>query len=469
MSSTSMEKREETAKKRKREGSRSNISSIAHRGGGKRRKMDDGAENAENGGARMAEKPTAAAAATEAAMGDQNADDAEILAKLQLVLLMKMPDLSPPNIGADHPFSLLSVKKLRRVAQELCVGIKRGWRRADILSALLHQVRSIKSAKVCQCHIRGYFVRRWHTSRGKRVLFAAALNESDFFSMEPIENIPRISTCAVVDKNNFSYTFNLHSLVALIKQAKQTRDAGAGAGAGAGEKHVELELVNPYTRERFTTEAVNRILDFCFLSSLLLHKFTQNHQGVDGDTALEWKQLERTLNDLNPGDSLTAAQRHQNETLRFLAERELMDTRSRIVNVFIDIDMMGNYSNINWFLALNLNALINYAVVIFDVWSNRDRIPEETKKSICPYRVPFADIESLRNIHIEYQERNGNFRQSVDVEIMRKYCLCVMENLVYMSKDIHYRKLGSMYVLMTLTAVSQEARAGLPWLYDGLF
>jgi hypothetical protein len=40
--------------------------------------------------------------------------------------------------------------------------------------------------------------------------------------------------------------------------------------------------------------------------------------------------------------------------------------------------------------------------------------------------------------------------------------------MVYMSSDIHHRKLGTMYILMSLTNVSRAARLSLPWLFDGL-
>ena len=43
-----------------------------------------------------------------------------------------------------------------------------------------------------------------------------------------------------------------------------------------------------------------------------------------------------------------------------------------------------------------------------------------------------------------------------------------MENLIYSSVDIEYRKIGALHSLTALTVVSHGARRALPWLYESL-
>jgi hypothetical protein len=51
---------------------------------------------------------------------------------------------------------------------------------------------------------------------------------------------------------------------------------------------------------------------------------------------------------------------------------------------------------------------------------------------------------------------------------IRAGCLTVMENMVYTAQDVEDRKLGALYVLMSLTFVSLEARHNLMWLYESI-
>jgi len=43
-----------------------------------------------------------------------------------------------------------------------------------------------------------------------------------------------------------------------------------------------------------------------------------------------------------------------------------------------------------------------------------------------------------------------------------------MENMVYGTRDIEYRKLGALHLLSILTVVSEEARQSMPWLYESI-
>ena len=55
-----------------------------------------------------------------------------------------------------------------------------------------------------------------------------------------------------------------------------------------------------------------------------------------------------------------------------------------------------------------------------------------------------------------------------NIEIIRKACLTVMENIILTGNTDEYRQLGAMHVLSALTLVSIPARANLPWLYESV-
>lgn len=353
-----------------------------------------------------------------------------------------------------HPFHKLTVKELRQVALEFRVGIKRGWKKIDILDALLNHMLVMNAVKVCQRYIRGYFVRRWYASRGVKSTFKNAMNETDFFTLEPLKNIVSTTLCGIIDNNKFSYVFHLHSLTALIKQATELNGYGM-----RNNKH--FELINPYTREVFEEKNVKCIVDFCFLSYLLRTEIVDE---------VPWNLIGGILKGIRP-DARSRTQRHYEETQCFLTERRLLDTRARIVNLFIYVDLLGNYSNINWFLDLNLGSLIQFATILKEVWEYRGRIPEEIKKRICPFHNPFAGLGVVRNLLVDYGTIDYTYlgeRYLLDLETTRTYCIHVMENMVYTSDDIHHRNLGALYILMSLTGISRAARNGLPWLFDGL-
>lgn len=373
-------------------------------------------------------------------------------------------NVSPINMQAHagHPFYALTVKKLRIVALEIRVGVKRDWKRVNILNALLDKINRINAAIRCQRYLRGFFVRRWLFCRGGKISFESALNETDFFTLDPIISIPHAFICAILDGKGFSHVFTLHSLTVLLKQATVV--------VIGNTNNIPLGIINPYTREVFQVKTVKCIVDFCFLSYMLLR--------TNSNIEMDWKLLGRILEGLKPDASIgdpgqqarNQKQRHREETQLFFSERRLMNTRTRIVNLFIDVDLLGNYSNINWFLDLNLASLIYYAIILYEIWEYRGRIPEETKTNICPFHSPFSD--NIDMIRFLLNENAGETLERIypfDFETTRKYCIQSMENMVYMSADIHYRKLGSMYVLMALTTISKAARNSLPWLYENLY
>jgi hypothetical protein len=183
-----------------------------------------------------------------------------------------------------------------------------------------------------------------------------------------------------------------------------------------------------------------------------------------------------TMSTMTPGNDITMtipyhAQNDRTQPYTFTPQqRELYikllelrnrDFLSRITHLFMEIDLLGNYTQSSWFSGLNISELSRYFRILFDIWNYRAQMSSETKRNICQFGNPFMNIyipprisNNYHDIHIENRIRDS--------------CLTVMELIVFSGTDIEYRKIGALHVLSALTVVSYEARGSMYWLYDSL-
>jgi hypothetical protein len=215
------------------------------------------------------------------------------------------------------------------------------------------------------------------------------------------------------------------------------------------------KIYNPYTRERFDAKTMNDVITMGYLIAFLFPEV------ID----------EEEKKSLKPKVSTTVIQiNEQNRHIRFLdqwseEQRELflklqtMKTRTvsqRMQDLFMEIDLLGNYTQCSWFSSLEKNDYIRFFRCLYDVWSFRAQLCIESKKRICQLYDPFHDMR--------FQFR---FFQ-MSKEQMQEICLNVMEAMVHTGVDTEYRKIGTLHVLSVLTIVSMQARNSMTWLYDSL-
>ena len=134
-----------------------------------------------------------------------------------------------------------------------------------------------------------------------------------------------------------------------------------------------------------------------------------------------------------------------------------MNTQTRIQELFIEIDLLGNYTQSTWFLSLEKREYIIFIHNLYDIWDYRANLTSDVKYNISPIYDPFR----------EYNPNNHNF-ETFTISSMQKYCLDVMEPMVLSGTDIEHRKLGTLYILSALTIVSIPARNTMNWLYESL-
>jgi hypothetical protein len=284
------------------------------------------------------------------------------------------------------------------------------------------------AAVFIQRYFRGRIARIWTSILLKTTTIAALhrfpVNDVDFYSFEPISTIPRKFIFYVNGAGGETYAFHIQSFLILV------------TSGGA-------VILNPYTREPISKETIHDAIHFfCFFRIMYPNIKIFEKDGEDNSFyKLLWTpnlhvslQRQSTINKL---------QELRNNTINY-----------RIENLFIDIDLLGNYTSSKWFSNMSTHQCFTFWNLLYDIWLYRAEILQETKNKICPIHSPFLGKKLPIN------------QPMPALEIIQDHCLFAMENMIYMSTEEEYRKLGAMYVLCALTMVSHDAQIALPWLAD---
>ena len=135
----------------------------------------------------------------------------------------------------------------------------------------------------------------------------------------------------------------------------------------------------------------------------------------------------------------------------------LLPFSQRAENLFMEIDQLGNYTQVGWFTHLNRREYTRYYRFLHDIWSYRAQMSNEVKRKICPMWDPFSNFT---NDIIRFNELTD--------DELRCICIRTMEDIIFTGIDREYRVLGTFHVLSALTIVSLPARQSMPWLYESV-
>jgi hypothetical protein len=199
-------------------------------------------------------------------------------------------------------------------------------------------------------------------------------------------------------------------------------DAGTGTGTGIATESIAINQTNELIREH--TEP--QFLGIPFVNQI---------------NALE--ELNITIPQIN-------------ETIDKIREIRAKPLNTRIQELFIEIDILGNYTQAAWFEHLDRVQLIHLYRNLYDIWIYRSQMVPQMRMSIYPLGNLFRRV--LLPSH---------FRTMTTTQI-QTICIEVMENMVFCGIDIEHRKIGTLHMLSAMTIVSGEARLAMPWLYDSV-
>ena len=266
---------------------------------------------------------------------------------------------------------------------------------------------SINPIKIQRIY-RGYMQRRINKLRGPAYKDRGiCINDSDFYTMDDMKEIPYYQFYSFKDSDNFIYGFDLISLYNLMEKNK-------------GEK-----AKNPYNRNELSEEVKEEVIKLIKLSKIM--KLPLN---------IEIKEEK-----IDPKKKL-----------------EL-----RVLDLFQQMNSYGNYAHAEWFWELDRNQQIRFARELQDIWDYRAQLSNITKIHICP---PVGNPFMGTPYNYNTGGQHGLYTLTIDGII--KYNIQIIENMIKNGVDIDSRTLGSFYVLAALTIVSQNARNALPWLYESV-
>ena len=286
--------------------------------------------------------------------------------------------------------------------------------------------------------LRGFIVRKSFRLRGEALKnHTICVNNTDFYTLEPLDEIEFELFFSYKDENNFHYGFNITSLIKLMKNKSR-------------------EILNPYNREPIKNEVVMNIFSLYKKIHLLFPYILEpedlpKHKPINNVTVTNNNIINNNLNNLN--NNITLVQEIQNK-IKNIREKPIT---VRINELFMEIDQLGNYTQSSWFETLNVRDYVKLYRSLYDIWNYRAQLSSIMKQNICILGNPFYNIFNER---IYYND--------VSLERIQEACLIVFENLVYTGIDIEHRKIGTMHALTALTLVSQPARNIMPWLYESV-
>jgi len=272
-----------------------------------------------------------------------------------------------------------------------------------LISRIYNYLLKTNFAIIIQSRTRAYLRRTYNKLFGD-ALFKRSLckNDCDFFTLEQVSKIPYNQFISVRCNNNI-WGFDLLSLFNLFVKTENT------------------VIFNPYSREELDYQNLLKIRKIIFMAPIL-----NNPVNII----------------LNANDD------------KFCRRKNL---EFKCLDLFHEIDELGNYTKAEWFLSLNKYEIIKFIRELIDIWEYRAQLSSTTKAEICyPYGQPFISYLNIKS------PISANFFQMQDV------ALNIIGKFVKSAFNKENRILGANFVLCALTLVNSEAAESLPWLYQSV-
>jgi hypothetical protein len=313
-------------------------------------------------------------------------------------------------------------------------------------------------AVLIQKIFRGYLVRMYFGLRGPAFKYRdKCVNVNDGYTLEPIHEIPFERFYSLVDSKNYIYGFDVVYLLIEMKTKYNPMNIFSRENLPVQDVkniiHLEhlIRIISPDAIEREEYEKLNR--------RYIVNTYVSSTVPIPPNITVRNRHIhfdEENVELPTPPQQ----NRGENQTRQddiYIVERQLREIREktveqRVQDLFIEIDLLGNYTSSVWFSSIG-----NYMVFfrhLSSIWNNRLRLSIEERRKICQIGDPFMHV--------------GTVVLNRTNEEMKEICLTVMENLIYGGVDIEYRKLGAYRVIMAFTIVNINARNSYYWLYESI-
>ncbi len=398
--------------------------------------------------------------------------------------MRKTPKVKKVLNCADKEITLRDLYLVDLKTLSTYYGLRTSGTKNVLIERIEIHIMNMKCSIMIQKNVRAFFARKlvkmlllMSETKKKNI----CVNETDFYTLEPLNDIPYYLFFYYTDEQDFTYGFNIESLIHLyIKSGK---------------------VVNPYNRNKipiemmfdiFTTYGLLRIffkksidadiklhlpddLTFKIMNANSVYTTANESNMIVDEPVNEGNDI--IVNFMTTNDNysdfrsdlnimqLLPIQQRTNSNLEIMKERlynirNAIDTKRqnpinrRIIEIFMEIDQLGHYTNSSWFNSLNIIELKRFILSLREIWVYRANIIDRIKFRIYPFGDPFNNIIEIIN------------QDNID-DVLRS-CVSIIENLVLSAPDIDDRKLSTLFVLSALTRVSLSARRQLSWLYESI-
>lgn len=330
---------------------------------------------------------------------------------LLLLRFKESLDVSKCSIPDIILHKKITIKELKVVCKEQ--SIKTTGKKKEIQWRLFNHFFLKNNICKIQAICRGFKIRNLLFNIQNIKDVSNCVNDEDIFTFEPLNNIPFWKIIVVKDCG-LMYAFEITGLKDWIfKSIKKNKDHNI----------LNNQTKNPYTNSNFeikTDDLINNL-----------------------------KQITHFYNELG-----------YNYEDEIEEEKPIISKKQQLINkvneVFYKIYELDNYVCESWFFELKKIELIRFLRLLYDVWYYRLNITDETKAKICPHSLtPFK--RDLRK-----KIRKCNFQDDfIDLQFLT---IEVIENMISRGIDFENKRLGSFYILGTLTIVNKNVAEAFPYL-----
>jgi hypothetical protein len=297
------------------------------------------------------------------------------------------------------------------------------------------------------------------------------INETDFYTLDPIREIPDAQFYSYEEmcgEKVCCYGFDIASICNLI-----LNDNGVTSVANLNYRLVWTASSNPYNRSTIPHNIILDILKIIKLDRILNSKSNKSENSKNKNSKKNnnnWHEMNNGGNDnivldgdagngsgnINGGESgnivITLPQDVLTPQQRY---------RQNVLHLFQNIDLLGHYSDPDWFLNLTYQQHITFLRELMDIWNYRAELSYNARVSIYPpYGNPFPQHITGWLTH--------QFYAYLTVENIVNINMTIIERLTTTAVQESDRCLGANFVLCALTLVSIPAREALPWLYQSV-
>jgi hypothetical protein len=225
-------------------------------------------------------------------------------------------------------------------------------------------------------------------------------NETDFYSFDKLEDIPKKYFFSFKCKDNFIYGFHIESLIYLIN------DGG-----------ISSTTRNPYNRNIINKLSIEKAINL-------------------------WNTLKKD--------------KDNKEVANYIKIEESDDikirVRSKCLTTFQKMDFYGYHTDINWILNLSLNRLRYLYRSIANFWNYKAHLTQQLKIRIYPDGTLFTDREFLQ------------INRQINKYVIMEEIINKIDKIVSSSNNDDDKNTGCILVLMAISDIVRECSIANAWL-----